>query len=176
MYTNVTEYRVEESKKSRIEDLLTEYHQKIYMYCFNILRNTHDAEDAAQEVFIKAFQSSRLMEIDNSNAWLYRIAYNHCLNKLKRRALIEFIPFIETNRMKKETSYRDQHSDFELSSILSKLKPKERALVVLRVIEDKDFTVIASILGITTSAARKRFERVKSKIQTIIERRLQDEE
>nr|WP_225942082.1 RNA polymerase sigma factor [Sporosarcina limicola] len=76
-----------------IEDLLSEYHQKIYVYCYNILRNTQDAEDAAQEVFLKAFQSKKLLEIDNRSAWLYKIAYNHCLNKVKRRNLIEFIPF-----------------------------------------------------------------------------------
>ena len=176
MYLNRTEYSIEESNETTIEDLIKEYHQKIYIYCFNILRNSHDAEDAAQEVFLKAFQSSRLMEIDNRSAWLYKIAYNHCLNKLKRRSLIKFVPFIENNGLKEKVSNSSQHDDFELSYILSKLKPKERALIVLRIIEDKDFTEIAAILAISTPTARKRFERIKLKVQKIIERRMQDEE
>ncbi|QFF99877.1 sigma-70 family RNA polymerase sigma factor [Psychrobacillus glaciei] len=171
MYTNVTEYVIEESHETKVEELLKEYHQKIYVYCYNILRNAHDAEDAAQEVFIKAFQSKKLMEISNSSAWLYRIAYNYCLNKIKRKKMIEFIPFAEKGRLQKETDSSGDYSDFELSYILAQLKPKERALIVLRIIEDKDFTEIASILEISIPNARKRFERIKAKIQKIIERR-----
>ena len=166
MFSNVSDYVMEEAPEAKVEELLKEYHQKIYVYCYNILRSTPDAEDAAQEVFIKAYESKKLMEINNSSAWLYKIAYNHCLNKLKRKKIIEFIPFTEKGKVQK-----DDHSDFELSHILSELKPKERALIVLRIIEDKDFTEIASILDISTPTARKRFERIKSKIQKIIERR-----
>ncbi|MEH6943945.1 RNA polymerase sigma factor, partial [Bacillus sp. JJ722] len=104
---------------------------------------------------------------------LYKIAYNHCLNKIKRKSIINFIPFTEKSRLEDS---KDEETDFELSYILSKLKPKERALIVLRIIEDKDFTEIAQILGINIPTARKRFERLKLKIQLIIERRLQDEE
>lgn len=173
MYLNRSEYSIEESDETRMEDLLKEYHQQIYIYCYNMLRNPHDAEDAAQEVFLKAYQSSRLMEINNHSAWLYKIAYNHCLNKVRRKALIDFIPFID--KRGKEEIDNNQHRDFELEYILSKLKPKERAIIVLRIIEDKDFAQIAMILDISSQTARKRFERVKSKIQKIIERRIQDE-
>lgn len=56
------------------------------------------------------------------------------------------------------------------------LKPKERALIVLRIVEDKDFNDIASIMDISSSTARKRFERIKAKIQRIIERSAENEE
>ncbi len=171
MYLNRAECSVKESKEQAIEELLRDYHQKIYLYCYNIMRSPHDAEDAVQEVFLKAFQSSKLLEIDNISAWLYKIAYHHCLNKVKRRNLIEIIPFMDTDRSIEEP----ESSDFELSYILSKLKPKERALLVLRIVEDKDFAEIATILAISSPTARKRFERVKSKVQKIIERRMQDE-
>ena len=172
MYSNITEYSLEESKEETLEELLSEYHQKIYIYCYNILRNKYDAEDAAQEVFMKAFQSSKLLEINNSSAWLYKIAYHHCLNKVKRKSIIQFIPFIEKDR---EVYANSDNSDIELSYILSTLKPKERALIVLRIVEDKDFAEIASILDISIPTARKRYERIKSKVQKIIEGRIQDE-
>lgn len=66
--------------------------------------------------------------------------------------------------------------DIELDWILSKLKPKERALIVLRIVEDKNFNDIASIMDISSSTARKRFERIKAKIQRIIERSVENEE
>ena len=171
MYTNITDYKVVESDEVWMEDFLDKYHRKIFMYCYNILRNIHDAEDATQEVFVKAFKSSSKTKITNSNAWLYKIAYNHCLNKLKRKSIVTFIPFKEGYEISDESI---ESNDFELNFIMSKLTPKERALVVLRIIEDKDYAEIASILGISQQTARKRFERVKEKIQKVIERRNND--
>ena len=172
MHVNRTEYTLDViNNETEIEELLQQYQQPIYRYCYNILRNSHDAEDAVQEVFLRAYQSRKVMEIDNQRAWLYKIAYNHCLNKVRRKSLIEFIPFSE----KEKESVNDPDHDFELNYILSKLKPKERALIVLRIIEDREFSEIALILGINAATARKRFERVKTKIQKIIERRVHDE-
>jgi len=168
VYSDKLEYRIREMNAISIEDLLKDYHRQIYVYCYNILRNSHDAEEAVQEVFLKAYESKKVREIDNHSAWLYRIAYNHCINKVRRKALIEFIPFTEKNRTQKEIQY-EQHQDLELDYILSKLTAKERAIIVLRIIEDKDFAEIATILTISIPAARKRFERVKLKIQKLIE-------
>ncbi len=172
MLTNTTDYKVAESVEAWSEDLLNKYHRKIFLYCYNILRNIHDAEDATQEVFMKAFRSSSKNKITNSNAWLYKIAYNHCLNRLKRKSIVTFIPFKESDKI---SDGYIEGNDFELDFILSKLNPKERSLIVLRIIEDKDFTEIASILGISQQTARKRFERVKEKIQKIIEGRTHNE-
>lgn len=173
MYTNMTDLKEAkvESDEVWFEELLNKYHRKIYYYCYNILRNIQDAEDATQEVFVKAFKSSNKNNINNCNAWLYKIAYNHCLNKLKRKSIIAFIPFIESDNI---ADIKIESNDFELEFILSKLKPKERALIVLRIIEDKDYSEVASILGISQQTTRKRFERVKEKIQKIIERRNND--
>ncbi|TGN33115.1 RNA polymerase sigma factor [Lysinibacillus sp. S2017] len=171
MYTNITHYKVTESDEVWMEDLLEKYHRKIFRYCYHILRDIHDAEDATQEVFMKAFKSSSKTKITNSNAWLYKIAYNHCLNKLKRKSIVTFLPFNEGYKIAEESI---DNINFELNFIISKLKPKERTLIVLRIIEDKDYADIASILGISQQTARKRFERVKEKIQKIIERRNND--
>lgn len=72
MYANRSEYRLEEfNDETGIEELLKQYQQPIYRYCYNILRNPHDAEDAVQEVFLKTYQSSKVMDIDNHRAWPY---------------------------------------------------------------------------------------------------------
>lgn len=174
MYSDKLEYRIQEINEISVEALLAEYERQIYVYCYNILRNAHDAEEAVQEVFLKAYESNKIREIDNHSAWLYRIAYNLCINKVRRKALIEFIPFTEKNRQQEKIQY-EQHEDLELDYILSKLSVKERAIIVLRIIEDKDFAEIATILTISIPTARKRFERVKLKIKKIIEGRVENE-
>ncbi len=153
--------------------LLKEYYEKIYVYCFNILRNAHDAEDAVQEVFIKAFQNTKLLHIENYSAWLYKISYHHCLNRIKRQSIIKFISFENTSMIQDVSN--NPSMDMELDEIMAQLKAKERALLVLRIIEDKDFAEIALIFNITHATARKRFERVKLKVQKIIERSSYDE-
>ncbi|GLC89521.1 RNA polymerase sigma factor [Lysinibacillus piscis] len=163
----IMEENIEETREERMSYLINEYYQRIYVYCFHILRNQQDAEDAVQEVFIKAFQNNKLMTIDYYSAWLYKIAYHHCLNKVKRRSFFQLVTFDTRHHRNVAHTVSD---DLELEEIMCKLKAKERALLLLRIIEDKDFAEIALILNITPATARKRFERVKEKVQALIER------
>ncbi len=55
MYINRAEYSIEGVEENIHEDLIKLYHQ-VYTYCYDFLRDHHDAEDAVQEVFIKIYQ------------------------------------------------------------------------------------------------------------------------
>ncbi|WP_042475291.1 RNA polymerase sigma factor [Bacillus ndiopicus] len=166
MYSKMMMYRGEAQEVDVREQLLEQYYMEIFRYCYGILRNRQDAEDATQEVFLKALESPQLAEIDHKSAWLYKIAYRHCINRAKRNKLLQFIPFIES--AKEDTTSIEE--DFELQTILQQLKVEERALIVLRIVEDKSFDEIAIILSITAATARKRYERLKGKVQKIIKR------
>ncbi|MEG0473764.1 MAG: sigma-70 family RNA polymerase sigma factor [Solibacillus sp.] len=167
MYPKTWAYRSEIDGSQLKEQLFAQYYDKIFHYCYSILRNLHDAEDATQEIFMKVVESTDLSNIENKNAWLYKIAYHHCMNKVKRKKLLQFIPFIETTKVE---CVQGIEEDLELNAILIHLKPSERAFIVLRIVEDKSFDEIATILSISPSTARKRYERIKEKIRKIIER------
>ncbi|WP_274310079.1 RNA polymerase sigma factor [Solibacillus daqui] len=145
-----------------IETFISSHYDKIYKYCYSILRNVEDAEDAVQEVFLKAMKSNNLSSINNPNAWLYKIAYFHCMNKLKRRKILSFVPFIESENT---VNIVENMLDEQLHNILSQLKPDERALVVLRIIENYSFEEIAAIMDKPAPTIRKRYERLKEKIR-----------
>lgn len=51
-----------------IEDLIKVYGREIFSYCYHLLRNKEDAEDAVQEIFLKAFNNVKKKKIDNTNA------------------------------------------------------------------------------------------------------------
>jgi RNA polymerase sigma-70 factor (ECF subfamily) len=58
----------------------------VFRRCLKILGNRHDAEDAAQEVFVRAWDGMSSFKGESGvGTWLYRIATNHCLNLLKKR-------------------------------------------------------------------------------------------
>ncbi|MEK3765541.1 RNA polymerase sigma factor [Solibacillus sp. FSL K6-4121] len=148
-----------------MDELIEAYYDKIYKYCFSLLRNTYDAEDAVQEVFIKAMKHGKLASIENPNAWLYKISYFHCLNKIKRKKLKSFIPFIEQEA---KTAVFDHDNDDQLESILVHLKPEERSLLLLRVIENYSFEEIGQIFEKPPATIRKRYERLKIKVKNLL--------
>ncbi|CAM3099337.1 hypothetical protein PALU110988_01305 [Paenibacillus lupini] len=64
------------------------YQRRIFIYCCRMLENEQEAEDAAQDIFVKAYQSIQSYRpTAGFSAWLYKIAYRHCLNVLRRRRL-----------------------------------------------------------------------------------------
>jgi RNA polymerase sigma-70 factor (ECF subfamily) len=68
-------------------DLIGRHQDKVMGVCFRMLRDTAAAEDASQEVFLRAFRA--IGKFDGRSAfstWLYRIAVNHCLTQRGRRA------------------------------------------------------------------------------------------
>jgi DNA-directed RNA polymerase specialized sigma24 family protein len=68
-----------------IEDLIKAYGREIFSYCYHLLRNKEDAEDAVQEIFLKAYYGLEKKRIASISLWLYKVAYNHCLNILRKR-------------------------------------------------------------------------------------------
>lgn len=78
------------------EQIIDDYQAKIYKYCFHMLGNHFDAEDAVQEVFIKTYQNMTRNYTENGSfsAWLYKIAHNHCINVLRKKKLARFLPIL----------------------------------------------------------------------------------
>ena len=74
-----------EAAAPTIETLVTDHSQMVFRIAYSILRNHHDAEDAAQECFLRAWKhKDRLHEVSNAKTWLARIAWTTALDK--RRA------------------------------------------------------------------------------------------
>ncbi len=73
---------------SAFEDLVRKYQDRVYNLCRYMIQDTQDAQDAAQDVFLKAYGSLKAFKPDASlYTWLYRIAVNTCLDYKKKRAL-----------------------------------------------------------------------------------------
>lgn len=152
------------------DNIVEEYTNLIFNYCFRMLRNKHEAEDAVQEIFIKAYKAwIKESNIVSLVSWLYRIAYNHCLNIIRRRRLFEFINLTE-EIPSEQTSSKDDVVEGTLSEelkyALSKLSPEQRTVVILRVIEEMEYEEIGAILNKKSENVRKIYERAKKKLQS----------
>ena len=147
------------------------YGDCIVNYCFGLLLNREDAQDAAQEVFLKA--SVKLVDFSNTAgvaAWLYRVAYTICIDVLRRRKLNRLFMLREQSKCQAEDS--EDTYDFGLSpalqAALSALNPKDRALVYSRAVEEMEYGQLEAIYGAKSAALRKRYERAIHKLATLL--------
>jgi RNA polymerase sigma factor (sigma-70 family) len=89
----------QEITKDSFEEILFTYQNIIFKYCFQMLRNKEDAEEAIQEIFLKLYINIDRYKTGYSPKYLlYRIAHNYCINILKRKKLFNFIGIHEKYR------------------------------------------------------------------------------
>jgi len=160
-YTKVGGYMVLED----LTEIIEIHGQAIIRYCNTILCDYHEAQDAAQTTFVKAYTKHRQYKTGKGLLpWLYKIAYNTCIDILRKK---KFIFFFDT---KIEGSYQipDTSMTDELKTALQTLSPKDRALVFNRVIDQMDYKQLAIIYNTSEAALHKRYQRAKEKLAKTI--------
>ena len=147
-----------------MEEEIKIYGNAILKYCFGILCDYHEAQDAAQETFVKAhFARKTLKAEENFKAWIYKIAYNICLNMIRKRRF--FYAPANNNSYLQEDSFIDP----VLLDALLILPPKDRALFYSRAVDDMDYNQLEALYSTRAATLRKRFERAKSKLKKHLE-------
>lgn len=145
------------------------FQQPIYRYCYRLLANKQDAEDAVQDILVKAYQSlHQYKRAEHFSAWLYRIAYHYCLNLLRKRRVhkqVMRIIRLETLSASPEQELDNRLYKPSLAAALSQLSLEERNMLILRVFEEQTFAEMSEILKIKPNALIKRMKRIKQKVQ-----------
>lgn len=161
--------RIQKGDTEKYALIVKQFQQPIYRYCYRLLENRQDAEDAVQDVLVKGYQSiHRYKPIVHFSSWLYRIAYNHCMNLLRRRRLHKRVLSIsrwEIASASLEQELDDRLYKPSLAAALSQLSLEERNILILRVFEEKTFAEMGEILGSSPNALSKRMSRIKLKVQ-----------
>ena len=160
-------------------DLVRKYQARILRLCTSLLSDPTQAEDAAQEAFIKAFRSLTAFRGQASfGTWLYRIATNHCRDLLRHRARHRAESWEAMLEDHGETlqqlfaSTPDPHAPIIaadlIEQILGRLPPEPRALLTLREVEGLSYQEIAQTLGYSVEAVRARLHRARQDLQEIV--------
>ena len=147
-----------------LEEIINLYGEKLLRYATAILCDYQEAEDIVQESFLSAYRNRDKFDGDNLSAWLYKITYNSSLNKLKKRKIFYFSEIRGEEALYKENKGLSD----ETLCALRKLKPKERALLYDRIMDDRSYEEISLITGISPSTLRKQYQRAKEKLAKYI--------
>ncbi|HUI67078.1 MAG TPA: sigma-70 family RNA polymerase sigma factor [Nitrospirota bacterium] len=173
--------RFKKGDTSAFEEIVLKYQDKMYSLCRHMLGNAADAEDAAQDVFLKAYQALHKFQPDASlYTWLYRIATNTCID-YRRKPVFEslFGHFEEGETLihdrasdvpSPEKLYQSKQIDRALQEGLGKLSPKLRAIIVLKEIEELSYEEIAETLDISMGTVKSRIARAREELQRFMQK------
>lgn len=167
------DYKLTDRKGHFFEELM-KYHKKVFLICLGFSRNAPDAQDLAQEVYLKAYKNiDTLTEIARARFWLFRIARNTCLNFLKKHRLDQVSAFEITQQVEDSPTpesdmiYREKL--FELKKAIRMLSKKQRDVFVLKEYGDLSYQEIAETLGIELGTVMSRLNRARQAIKEKIE-------
>ncbi|MFC4598642.1 RNA polymerase sigma factor [Cohnella hongkongensis] len=146
-------------------EIVARMQQPLFRYCFPMLGNRQDAEDTVQEVFVRAYANlHKYRENRNFTGWLFTIAHRLCLNRLKKRSRWRMLLAKAANE-EAERSGNVEPAEEEGLSLLASLQPKQRELIVLKVLHEMSYEEISEIVGVPAINLRKQFERTRRKLQ-----------
>lgn len=142
-----------------LEKLVHAYTPALLRYCTGLLGNEHDAQDAVQQTFIKAWQRRHTLREGENNirAWLYRIAYRTALDMLRAAKCAANYPTPQPLE-------QDPGISEELRAALNTLAPLDRALILERVLDGLDYAALACIHGRPAAYLRTRYHRAKKQL------------
>lgn len=150
--------------------LVRAYERPVYNLAYRMLGDTAEAEDAAQEAFVRAYTRLSTYQPDRKFAnWLLSITSHHCIDRLRRRSrlrqtsLEEMLPsldLVSDDPQPDQVVSRKQERD-RVWQVLRALPPDYRAAIVLRYWHDLSYEEIAAATGDTESAIKSRLHRAR---------------
>ena len=143
------------------EDVLYRYQDTVYRIAFTYCRNASEAEDIAQEVFVRYFTKTPVLTgEDHLKAWLIRVAINTSKSHLRSSWLRKTVPLSE-----QECHIAEDSTNYDLYNAIMALSQKYRAVVILYYFEDYSVREIAKILGRTETAIQTQLQRAREKLK-----------
>lgn len=153
------------------------YQRPVYNLCYRMLGDAGEAEDAAQETFLRAYTKLNSYQQERKfSSWLLSIASHYCIDRLRRRhyqvvSWDELLPGeglpASTPHPEEATLSRETHDS--IRNLLEALPADYRAAVILRYWHDMSYDEIAASLETTVSAIKSRLFRARQMMALVAE-------
>jgi RNA polymerase sigma-70 factor, ECF subfamily len=170
-------------EKAAFDALVLRYKERVFNLCIRFLGDYHEAEDTAQDVFVKVYNSLKKFRFESSFfTWLYRIAVNSCKNRVnslefrfrKSNARIDISDdalkgFERENMADQPLNPAAELQNKEMMKILQKainsLPSDQKAVVILRDIQGMSYEEITDITGFKLGTIKSRLSRARNSLR-----------
>jgi len=153
--------------------LVEKYQNLVFAIAFRILGNREDAEDAAQEIFVKCFHGlGKFNKQAAFSTWLYKIAFNHSLDLAKKFRHSKYKTDWEkaeigssiTSETRSESEMDSRIIKSILKGAIDSLPPESRIIVLLYYYENLSLKEISEIMGFRENNLKIKLHRIRSKL------------
>jgi RNA polymerase sigma-70 factor (ECF subfamily) len=151
-------------------ELYEQYSERIYRLALRTMRNADDAFDVTQDAFVRAFAGIESFDGRSGlGTWLYRIAVNEALQRLRRRRIEQkHLKLLE----REAQSHQPRNSDVDgpdLEAALAELSDQARTILLLKYQEGLDYARIAQALGCAAGTVASRLSRARDQLRQLLE-------
>jgi len=162
------------------EALFHAYQQPITTYLSHVTGNTEQAEDLAQDTFLRAYRALlRGEHVEHPKAWLYRIATNVANDRWRRARLLRWLPLLDNvyePGLRAPNQAEDVAERLAVQSALARLQPGYRIPLVLHLCEGLSIAEIGEVLGISQGAVKMRLSRAREQFRQAFQRASEPDE
>ena len=171
--------RASDGRPEFFEIILTRYRDRVYRICYRMAGNSEDAEDWAQECFVRAYRELRRYNpVMPFRPWLFRVVSNACINLAKTRSRrrdrldlgIDHLSIPAGDGSDPVQSTFAAEDTRAIRAALETLPLKMRQAVVLRLLEGLSFRELGEILGVPTQTAATRVRRALIRVREQLHR------
>ena len=180
--------RLKKRDESAFSQLVRLHKNRVYNLCLRMLSNSAEAEDIAQDVFVRAFMSiGSFREEAKLSTWLYRIAVNLCKNRLKYQARRHFKAHTALDAVTERTAgagsgrttgepearpdeiLEGNRAEARIQRALMAVDEEFRRLLVLRDIQGMTYIDIMKVTGLPEGTVKSRLHRARNALQRAYE-------
>ena len=153
------------------EEIVKRHQKRVYGVAFRIVRRHDLADDVVQETFIRAYESLGRFQLGRPfGPWISTIAANLALNQVRsprfrEQPLPEAHAEVPTAAPSPLGDLLGGEADSKLQAAMDELPPEQRAVFVLRVVEDLSYREIAESLGLNLGTVMSRLSRAREKLR-----------
>ncbi|MEW6187590.1 MAG: RNA polymerase sigma factor [Thermodesulfobacteriota bacterium] len=165
--------RVKNGETGAFEELVLRHQKAMYYFVLRLLKNSQEAEDTVQKIFLLAYQNIKGFRADASfKTWIYKIGINQCHNFFRSQKNREYLQVEEVPvadyKADPEGEFSAKERVARLQEAVEHLPYKQRMVVTLRIHQELSFEEIGKTLGIRTNSAKVNFHHALEKLKTMV--------
>jgi len=170
----LSKFQDEKTRNEAFNILLKKYQQKIYWHIRRMVIDHDDADDIAQDVFVKVWKNLPNFRADAQlYTWMYRIATNECITFLNKKKAKNNVSLYDVDSTLGDTlaasSYFDgDKAQRKLQEALLTLPDKQRLVFNMKYYEDMKYEEISDVVGTSVGALKASFHLAVKKIEAFL--------